>query len=247
MHRLLVERTIERKEIGGSDTMNQINHKMLKDILLLCRREYILNRIECADFEYWLSPFYASKGGQVIGSFNWNGSNSFGLSVLSNRQYAYIYIYGKPYVKRGVQNEGVLGVFLSQHFGGESITRDFWGSDSYGTVKDICRYNSSANVIGMFDSNYECTDCLTQQVVNPVIWCAGLAKFLDLNAREFDKRIGLTGQKEYRPDLRERVWAGATVDAALVRDFWEGRGEFTEVMAERVRQACKLADWPCTL
>jgi len=37
------------------------------------------------------------------------------------------------------------------------------------------------------------------------------------------------------------------VDAALVRDFWEGRGEFTEVMAERVRQACKLADWPCTL
>ncbi len=207
----------------------------------------MFERIECADFEFWRGSFYGVVDSIVLASYAWIGNTAFSLYVLRCEPSTFVYVYGAPYVKRGKAREGVLSEVPGGAIDIRAIRQLPWPCDAEWYLKGVLGFNSNANLIGVFDYEFECVDCLTGLPVDPVVWCPGLMKFLDLNAREFDKRIGLTGQKGYRPDLRERVWAGATVDAALVRDFWEGRGEFTEVMAERVRQACKLADWPCTL
>jgi hypothetical protein len=227
--------------------MNVKDKTVINSILNLCRKEYVFERIECADFEFWRGSFYGMVDSVTLASYAWLGNTSFSLYVLQCDSYTFVYVYGSPCVKRGKAREGVLNEVPGGAIDIRAIRQWRWPVDAEWYLKGVLGYNSSANLIGVFDAEFKCVDCLTGLPVDPVVWCPGLIKFLDIKPRQLDKRTGRADQKGYRPDLRERVWAGATVDAALVRDFWEGRGEFTEVMAERVRQACKLADWPCTL
>jgi len=229
------------------EVLNMNNKDIIESALGFCRKEYVFERLLFADFEYWQGPFCGRIDGVTIASFAWQGSGRFGLDILRMDLHTFVYIYGAPYVKRGKTREGVLQEVPGRSIDIQAIRSLKWPRDAEWYVKTWTKYNSSANVIGLFNQSYECVDCITGLPVQPVVWCNSMLKILKTTPQQLDKRTGRADQKGYRPDLRERVWAGATVDAALVRDFWEGRGEFTEVMAERVRQACKLADWPCTL
>lgn len=222
--------------------MNADNKVTIENILAFCRKEYIFQRIDDAHFEYWRGPFFGCVGPATLASYAcpWLRSGRFGLDILRYEADTFVNLYGPPNLKRGKTREGVLHELPGGRINKQAVQSLPWPEVANWYLNGLWSYNSDANVIGLFDSTYECTDCITGLPVQPVVWSTSTLKFIKR------KPVHVGGAPE-RADLRAKVWGGATIDAALVNEIWAGRGEFTEVMAARVREACQLAGWPCTL
>ena len=222
--------------------VNTDNRDRIAAMLAFSRTEYVNWTIRHANFEYPQGMFYGKVGQQVWTRFNWMGSPRTFFEILAGSGRTFVYVYSTPRIKRTTDPVPKVRAVLNEVFGVSAVDGKRLSLAGQDMLKEVHLAAQSSTLIGLFDAEFNCCDAVTGEPIERVEWGRSVAKFLENSPDKLDRM-----DDELPVGLRKRLREGAVVDEALVGQFGALGKEIRRDMRERIRIACRDAEWPCEL